>query len=167
MICFDEYSLREKKENIDFLYLFTQGRPKEACKSDGTLRELHHFCTLILSSSELSILAAARSVKEGQIHRCIEYGQGFDFTDSEEHADHIKSVLINNYGWAAQKFAQYLLDNQDDLKEAYQRTHNMFLKILNTEERLKRRVAKRYSMILLAGFLANEIFDFNRKCRSR
>ena len=160
LVCFDEYGLRERKENIDFLYLFSQGRDKERSKSEGGLRENHQFCTTIMSSSEISILAAARNVKEGQLHRCIQFGNGFDFTNGADHADHIKSILINHYGHAAPLCAQFLLDNQEKIKEWYRKTHDKFKTILNTDDKLKLRVAKRYSIILLAGFIANKIFGF-------
>ena len=105
-----------------FLFSMSEGRGKERMES-GTNRERLNqsiWATLAIMSSNrgaVDYLSGSRDhASEGELRRLIEFAMDTKLEWSQDEITIIKS-LHQNYGVAGQVYAQYLVDNVQDVKE--------------------------------------------------
>jgi hypothetical protein len=122
-----------------------------------------YFCPIVISSEE-SIIDMLNSGKpKGQYFRILEVPcERGELTKNKEHSKQLEKFIRNNYGFAGDKFAEWLLSEQmygDKLKDKYFEWHRKIDNDLGDTE-YSSRMANRIAVILLAGDLLNKCFDF-------
>jgi hypothetical protein len=124
-VTLDEMTECAPQEVSDLAYGVSQGKWKERMKqSTNELRKnLTNWCTLVTTSANSSFyeaLAAAKNRPEAEMMRIIEY----KIPTSEEIANDVTSKykfdieLPENYGHAGDIYAEYLVNNLEEVKAA-------------------------------------------------
>lgn len=115
----DEITNENPQETSDFIYEITQGRSKLRLKVDGTERATNQWNTVVLSSSNSSLvgkLGLAKHNPEAERLRLFEIplvkrGEFDDITGRE-----LKHVLDENYGLVGQTYIAYVVEHQDRIR---------------------------------------------------
>lgn len=124
-ICFDEMTNTEPKQLSELAYLITQGTGKDRMKaSTNEMRvNLTTWQTIALCSSNHSFYEKLEGLKnspEGEIMRIIEFPLDYsDAIDTETGKQMFDDQLLNNYGYAGDIYARYLLEKYDEVRDLF------------------------------------------------
>jgi hypothetical protein len=119
----DEMTNTDPKEFSVLAYNMSQGRGKDRVKqSANEMREnLTSWSTISICSSNASFyekLTALKGSPDGEMMRLIEYkidySDAIDASTAKYMFDH---QLMENYGWAGEKYAQWLVNNLEEAKK--------------------------------------------------
>lgn len=122
---FDEMSNTEPKQLSELAYLITQGSGKDRMKaSSNELRlNLTTWQTIALCSSNHSFYEKLERLKDnpqGEMMRIIEYPLDYsDAIDTELGKQMFDHQLHENYGWAGDIYARFLVENYEEAKKLY------------------------------------------------
>lgn len=155
----DDTSLihNDEMDITEFVYQFTNSTTKQALHSDGTRREQHHWKTIGITSSEVSMLSQMEN-KSGIRVRFIEIGSE-KFTESAENAENIKKGISENYGHAGLKFAKYLYDMDiDELYNMVEQSRKYLLQYIKPDSLAMRR-SNTLALILATAQLVRESLE--------
>lgn len=152
-IVFDELSMSRANSMTSDVYVLTSGQEKARLTDQITQRKQGTWSTTIFSTGEQSIFERT-SQNAGLMVRAFEF-TGIQWTNSAEHADTIKEVIQENYGYAGIEFINYLLRedtvNADDLWKEWQEKCVSSLE----DTPFRTRIARKYAIILTAADLIN------------
>lgn len=141
---FDEMTNTPAKQLSELTYLITQGSGKDRMKgSSNELRKnLAKWRTIALCSSNASFYEKLQGIKDrpdGEMMRIIEYHIG---DVDPEHALEVEFAkhmfdhqLMENYGHAGQIYAEYLVENYEEVKSTYLATQSLIDKQLKLTQR--------------------------------
>lgn len=116
-VILDEGGTADKKEFEKLLYKISAGIDKRRLKKDGSAKEIETFSSVVLVTSEFSIIAD--NSPSGTRVRAFELNQ--KLTKNGESADRIKECIYKNYGIAGAKFTSFILTNTDNILNTYQK----------------------------------------------
>lgn len=125
-ICFDEMTNTEPGQLSELAYLITQGTGKDRMRgSSNELRvNLTSWQTIALCSSNISFhdkLEALKTSPQGEIMRIMEinldYSNAIDTEYGKQMFDH---QLMENYGFAGEIYARYLVTERTKVKALYE-----------------------------------------------
>lgn len=162
-VSIDELSSASREEYSAFVYALGNGEEKDRLKAGGTaLCDPAQFCTIVLSSGEVSILSKC-SANSGIRARCVEFCN-VKWTDSKKQADAIYECLRDNYGWVAPLVAKELLNNSDRWKVKWDQIYNEINRRME-KEKIRLAIGPRISefvvLFTLAAEIANEVLNIN------
>lgn len=160
MLCFDDISAGSNQNISELLYGIGNGRDKDRLTESSQMNEGGSFTTQVLVTGEESIRQYAK--KNGGISvRYIEF-EGLQFTKSAEHSEKIKRFCSLNYGFAALKYAAYLLDmDKEVLSTMYDSIVLELLDEITNHNGKTHRYVKRLAAIALTATLLNDCFGWN------
>ena len=124
-VCFDEMTNTEPKQLSELAYLITQGTGKDRMKaSTNEMRaNLTTWQTIALCSSNHSFYEKLESLKnspEGEMMRIIEFPLDYsDAIDTETGKHMFDEQLLNNYGYAGDIYARYLVENYEEVRALF------------------------------------------------
>lgn len=154
-------SKRQCREIINAIFRYATGHMKGRMNDRDSLSK--HYCPIIISTEE-SITDIMKSTNtKGQFFRMFEIPcQQGELTSSKEHSKQLEQFMRSNYGLAIEAFAQWLMQNNiygDILKDKFYELHDKVVDAFGKVEYADR-MANRISVIMLAGELLNDCFDF-------
>lgn len=161
-VTFDEMSNTDPKQLSDLAYMISQGTGKDRMKSStNELRlNLTSWQTIALCSSNHSFYEKLEFLKhspQGESMRIIEYPLEYSDAINIELGKYMfDHQLMENYGHAGDRYARYILENYEEVK-------NLFLtmqKKLDTQLKLTRR--ERFWSAVVAANLAGIYIASNR-----
>lgn len=154
----DEASKISTRNISGFVYACCNGQSKGRLSSDGSQKEVYHWKTCCISNGEGSLLPYCNN-NQGIRARLIEI-QFDSITESAKQAEEIKEVINNNYGWANKIYAQYIIDNQDFVRETFHR----FVDEINEQisaGSLASRLSNKLSVIVTTAYCAKEALNLD------
>lgn len=158
----DEASMISTRDISGFVYACCNGQSKGRLSSDGSQKEVYHWKTCCISNGEGSLLPHCNN-NQGIRARLIEI-QFDSITESAKQAEEIKEVINNNYGWANKIYAQYIIDNQEEVINVFEQ----FAETINQEiasNPLASRLSRKLSVIVTTSYCAKKAlkldFDVN------
>jgi hypothetical protein len=141
---FDEMTNTPAKQLSELTYLITQGSGKDRMKgSSNELRKnLAKWRTIALCSSNASFYEKLQGIKDrpdGEMMRIIEFHIGNvdpEFALEVDYAKHMfDHQLLENYGHAGQLYAKYIVENYEEVKQAYLATQSLIDRQLSLTQR--------------------------------
>ncbi len=162
-VVFDEISKADGKDLSKFCYSVANNRSKGRMNANGTCRETTSWATTVISTGESSLLAQCNN-NEGLLARILEIE--FDtITESAKQADNLKSGITQNYGFANQLFAKYIMANKEMAYKLYDNFVEVIPKAISVKNDLVNRLCKRIAVIMTTAKLASKAlgleFDLN------
>lgn len=138
---FDEMSNTEPKQLSELAYLITQGSGKDRMKASTNELRLNAttWQTIALCSSNHSFyekLEFAKNSPQGELMRIIEYPLDYcDAIDVEHGKQMFDHQLHENYGWAGDIYARFLIENYEEAKNLYLTMQNRIDTLLKLTQR--------------------------------
>lgn len=154
----DEASMISTRDISSFVYACCNGQSKGRLSSDGSQKDVYHWKTCCISNGEGSLLPYCNN-NQGIRARLIEI-QFDSITESAKQAEEIKEIINNNYGWANKKYAEYIIDNQDFVRETFHR----FVDEINEQiiaGSLASRLSNKLSVIVTTAYCAKEALNLD------
>lgn len=160
-IALDEAVISTASDVTKQLYTLCAGRDKLRLNTDSELKEATSFSSFIISTAEFDLIPD--SATNGIRARVFELKD--TFTTSAENSVKIKSTVAENYGFAGNKFIEFIMKEKiDKIEEDYllcQKALITKFEEKNTFEskgELTERVFSKLAIILQAGAYFNECF---------
>ena len=160
-VVLDEVATAEKGGFRKTLYQLCSGRDKMRLNTDGEMKQLYNFNSIIITTAEFQIID--ESAPNGIRARVFEIEN--NLTDSAENSNNIKKCVYSNYGFAGIKFVKFLFENKlNTIPEDYQKVVEMLEK-LHSEKLLQKgeltsRILSKLAVIFLTALYVNQCFDF-------
>lgn len=163
-VVLDESSVMQTSNLQKFLFEVTLGRSKMRLQGDGTQRPVKEYSSVIISTSETPFIDEETIL--GIKARVFEITD--DLTNSAEHSDKIKSIVINNYALAAEPFLEYLISL--GLSQIVQDYESSKLFLINQfrqncfsscENSIADRVLSKLALFLMARDYLEKVFSIN------
>lgn len=149
----DDTSLQSReKDYTNIIYQIVNGQTKLALNIDGSNRARGYWKTVVISSSEESILENTDVNKKGVGVRILEV-KAEQITESAENAEEIEKVVMKNYGHAGVEFSKTLVKIStlkiSEMLEGYK------VKLMDAidGDSMTNRVAKKLAIIILTARL--------------
>lgn len=110
LMVLDELSKADSNDSLaSAIYVFSDGDDKDRMNANGGLQRTNVIRTNVLSVGEESLLEKAKNKNSGINIRVCEICT--EFTDTPARSETIVEVCYENYGHAASKFAEYIVNN--------------------------------------------------------
>lgn len=155
----DELSMSNMKSLTSMVYVLTAGQEKSRLSEEMNQRKQGTWATTNISTGEQSILERT-SENVGLTIRVAEFS-GVTWTSSAANADAIRRVIQENYGHAGVAFVSYLFEaGLDKIEQKWEEWTSRFIEAL-PETPFRTRLAKKYSILLAAGDIANQAMNLN------
>lgn len=155
----DELSMSNMKTLTSLVYVLTAGQEKSRLSDEMNQRKQGTWATTIISTGEQSILERT-SENVGLTIRVAEFSS-VTWTSSAANADAIRRVIQENYGYAGVAFVSYMFEaGLDKIERKWEEWTSRFLEAL-PETPFRTRLAKKYSLLLAAGDIANQAMDLS------
>lgn len=124
-VCFDEMTNTDSKQLSELAYLITQGTGKDRMKAASNELRFNNttWQTVALCSSNNSFyekLEVFKDSPQGEMMRIVEFY--LDYSDAigmEEGKQMFDHQLLENYGYAGEIYARYLLAEYEEVKNLY------------------------------------------------
>jgi len=121
-VTIDEVTNMQGRDVSDFMYAATSGRGKNRMEHSSNAERINNtsWCTLVITSSNSSFEDKLRDLKataEGELMRLIEIDMPRQETHPKAYVDDWFGSLGDDYGLAGEIFMQYVVRNQDAVKE--------------------------------------------------
>lgn len=164
-IVLDDVTTAPYIDLANLIYTIASGEEKSRCTSDGKIRnDGSGWSGLVVISSETPIQDAKRQNQGLQV-RVIQT-QGITWTPSAEAAEHIKRIVLQNYGFTGKEFAEYVQSlSIDSLYSIYEKSQKTVDSLMLKRDNLTDRLASKYAIIHLTITLMDEFFRHCLKCR--
>lgn len=165
MLCFDDLSAASTTDVSDLIYNIGNGKEKDRLNESSRMQEGASFVTQVLVTGEESLEQYTK--KNGGISvRYIEF-DGLQYTQSSDHSEQIKKTFRNHYGFAAPKFAEYLLSvEEEEIATAFDEIVNSFKSLFPNSNGKIQRFIKRISAIFLTSQLIENCFEWTLSSES-
>lgn len=125
-VTLDELSNATGQQLSDLAYQITQGRERRRLRSDATEQAtLARWSTILTVTANQSILGRLSTYKtnaDAEVHRIIEYVVRNPMVVTKAEAEASFPLLFENYGWAGDAYARWMVANVPVLKEAIKHT---------------------------------------------
>jgi energy-coupling factor transporter ATP-binding protein EcfA2 len=136
----DEITKMSGDDFSDMAYSVTQGAPRRRMKaSTNEERESQGFwATMMVATSNSSMtdkLESLKSTSEGELMRLMQYKIDPTNNLDKATAKHIFGRLNSNYGLAGQPYAQYLVQNLEEVVDTALKVQARFDKAVNIDTR--------------------------------
>lgn len=124
-VCFDEMTNTDPKQLSELAYLITQGTGKDRMKASSNELRFNNttWQTVALCSSNNSFyekLEVLKDSPQGEIMRIIEFYLDYsDAIEMEEGKHMFDHQLLENFGYAGEIYARYILAEYDEVKKLY------------------------------------------------
>lgn len=115
----DEVTNMEPKALSDFIYSLTQGRSKGRGRIDGSERPTADWNNIVVSSSNSSLagrLGTGKSNSKAERVRLFEYRLEAVPHLNRKTSQQLHDVIADNYGVAGERYIQYIVTHQDEVK---------------------------------------------------
>lgn len=132
----------------DFIYTVGNNREKDRLTSDATLQSGLPHRTWVITTGEEAISDNLQA-RGGIYVRLIEVND-LQYTKSANHSEEVKELVENNYGFAASKFADLVLEQQSGLGELKTVNYDALVSRLDYRDNKVERLAKQLSLVLVA-----------------
>lgn len=109
VIVLNELGKYREKDLTQTVYDLCDGVEKSRLNSNLEVTTAENYCTVIVSSGEISLLEHCQSKTEGLQNRVLEIT--VPLTTDANHSRRIKDICRRHNGWAAPALAQYIIDN--------------------------------------------------------
>ena len=120
--CIDEITNMPDEEVSNLAYTSTQGRGRNRMMSQTNAERINNttWALILWTSGNRSVhdvLYSMKTFPEGELMRVVEINIPRDLTMSKEETDELFNMMFNNYGTAGEKYMEYVVAHQDELKE--------------------------------------------------
>lgn len=153
-VYWDDLPLRPDDETIpDLVFSIGQGTGKGRATQDGGLRHVSDWCTMMVCSSNTSLLlsmAARKGAEDAAQARIfeIETPQGVHTTAGSQS---VFQKLDTNYGHIGPRYMEWVINNLPHLQSQYGKLLNLFLQNQTGAERFR---AQTVALLLLGAYAA-------------
>lgn len=158
----DDILVNEKIDVSQLIYSLAEGSNKDRCSTSGKIKSESNesFSGTIILTSEYPVLDCGNN-NQGLIVRVLATNN-IVWTPTAETSDLIKRIVLENYGWAGNAFAEYISNIPlqtlyQSYSEAKQSTHNIMPDFGGYTDRLE----KQYAVIYLTVELMKVYFNVN------
>ena len=169
LLILDEISECEPHEIGSIIYALANGQGKQRALRSGKSQISYKWRTIFLSSGERTLSAhmqeAGKNIKAGQEARLLDipstdrtfgaFDHLHDFSNGCDFSDHLKRETSQFYGTAGPEFIQCVLEDQEDLSEAYLKMCNL-PEFSAATDGIENRASSMFALIALAGEKATE-----------
>lgn len=148
-----------EKDLTSTCYSLSEGSEKARMSSDLKVRANEGYCTVVLSNGEHSLLGRCRRKAAGLALRVLE--TDVPLTVDADHANRITDVCGRNYGFAAPKLAQHILDKggYEPLNARYEFLRKDLRKHFPKTIQVERFIETYVAPCMLTAELASEALD--------
>lgn len=163
LVGLNKESTRKKSDSIvNDIFRYASGHVK------GRMHDKESFVSYyspVLITTEKSIMKLIKSKSsEGQYFRMFEIPcEPGELTKSIEHSNELGEFFKNNYGYGGEEFARWAMQNDifgDKLKKIYNKWREKVVSDFNGIG-YAARMSNRMAVLMLAGELLNDCFEFN------
>lgn len=161
-IIFDDITTSGSNINkTSFLYTLAQGESKARSNTSGRLQyQGPQWSGTIIITSETSILNDAET-RQGLLARVIDTSE-IIWTKSSAHAETIKKVILDNYGFYGPLFANSFLKIDDNLiRELYEQAKQVIGKRMKIKDNLSNRILNKLAILYLTAMLIKSLLGFS------
>lgn len=146
-------------ERLRFIYKLANGTNKARLNQDSSIKERETWNGTILSNGEKSLINSSLR-NPGLMIRVIELSN-VSITRDAEQAEYINEVCRNNYGYIGPKFANFVLEQEEEqVKKIYEKVKEYLLKTFKKEgivDAFTPRRVKKFAIILTAQRLLSKM----------
>lgn len=166
-VVLDEVATCEKSSFRKILYQLCSGRDRMRLNTDGEMKKLHNFNSIILTTAEFSLID--ETAPNGLRARIFEITD--TLTKSAENSDNIKRCIHSNYGHAGNTFIKYVIGNKiDTIIDDYHLAVNTLEQFHRNNEleygELTHRILNKLAVIMLTADYVNDCFKLEIDLRS-
>lgn len=169
LLILDEISECDPLEIGSIIYALANGQGKQRALRNGRSQTSFKWRTIFLSSGERTLAAhmqeIGKQIKAGQEARLLDIPStdrsfgAFDnlhhFSNGCEFSDYLKRATSENYGTAGPEFIKCLLEDKEDLSEAYLRIRNL-PEFSAATDGIENRASSMFALLAMAGEKATE-----------
>jgi putative DNA primase/helicase len=176
LLCLDELSEVNPREAGNIAYMLANGQGKARMRPDASIRPMHAWRVLFLSSGEITLADKVREddrlrrVTAGQEVRILDVpadaGRGFGLFDDihacpngQEFADSLRMATQNCYGTAAQAFLEKIVGQPEQVANAIRKYRDNFIRdhCPGGADGQVHRAATRFRLVAAAGEMATAL----------
>ncbi len=169
LLILDEISECEPHEIGSIIYALANGQGKQRALRNGKSQQSSKWRTIFLSSGERTLSAhmqeAGKQIKAGQEARLLDIPStdrtfgAFDnlhqFSQGSDFSDHLKRSTSQYYGTAGPEFIKCLLQDEENLSEAYLKIRHL-PEFSAVTDGIENRAAGMFALLAMAGEKATE-----------
>ena len=120
--CIDEITNMPNEEVSNLAYIGTQGRGRNRMMSQSNSERINNttWALILWTSGNRSVhdvLYSMKTFPEGELMRVVEINIPRDNSMSKEETDELWGMMFDNYGVAGEKYMDYVVAHQDEIKE--------------------------------------------------
>jgi hypothetical protein len=121
-ICIDEITNMPNEEVSNLAYVATQGRGRNRMMSQSNSERMNNttWALILWTSGNRSVhdvLYSMKTFPEGELMRVVEINIPRDTTMTKEETDELYGMMFENYGVAGEKYMEWVVANQEEIKE--------------------------------------------------
>jgi len=165
----DEITKMSGDEFSDLAYSVTQGAPRRRMKAASNEERMAEgfWATMMVCTSNSSMidkLQALKSTSEGELMRLMQYKIEATNNLDKREAKHMFGKLQSNYGLAGAPYAQYLVQNLEEVIDSAMKIQSSFDTLANVETR-ERFWSATVAANITGGMIAHKLglHDINTK----
>ena len=140
------------------IYLLAQGKGKNRCNASGKLRHTPEFSGCVVFTGEESLLART-SKHQGLYARILELSVDH-WTDSDIHADAIRTFITRHYGAAAPVMMWWLLQNRRKIPRMFEEECNDLSNLFAINPGVESRLIKIAAQIMVGARVLNASLEW-------
>ena len=120
--CIDEITNMPNEEVSNLAYIGTQGRGRNRMMSQSNSERINNttWALILWTSGNRSVhdvLYSMKTFPEGELMRVVEINIPRDNSMSKEETDELWGMMFDNYGVAGEKYMDYVVAHQEEIKE--------------------------------------------------
>lgn len=154
-VIIDEVALSNSRDFTKLMYTVCNGRSKMRLNGDSTQKEVKEFSSIVISTAEFNLID--NDSPNGVRTRVFEIND--IFTSSAENSDRIKSVVIQNYAVAGERYMPYLYGKIGQIDEDYSKVKSHLVNLCQEKKELSERILSKLAIILQTAEYVKECFD--------
>lgn len=163
-VAYDEVGMSAMKSYSQLIYRLCAGQEKQRMQRDGTILKTQSFRTVLLSSGELRIQDLMKEKTLGSSVVRLTEINNVCFTSSAAQSNKIKRFVNQNHGTFAKQFISNIINNHNSkelIKTWYEYTDELTSDLKPYVSQFAERIASKFSLILLAFTLVDEIIGMD------
>lgn len=158
-VAIDDASMNKMNDFTEVIYTLAEGTEKARMKRTTENRERRRWAGVLFSTAEHPLMAKTNNNSGLQV-RMMELGN-IHWTNSKDHADKIKDGLLNNYGHAGTMFVEYILKlGKEEIIKKWRAWQKKCMDSMAETDNLSDRIADKLALVLMAGEIVKECFDW-------
>lgn len=156
----DEASTKVNTDYTNMIYQIVDGIEKARMNRNGENKERGEWSGTVLSTAENSLLANSNQ-NSGLRVRLLEFGH-IQWTESANHSETVKNLLLENYGNIGIKFAEYLMACSDEeIIEGYRKSKEYVKEKIIVKDEFTDRIADKIAVVYFAALLAKDALELD------